>query len=571
VKFADIDLHPALRKGIEQLGYTECTDIQTQAIPHILAGRDVAGLAQTGTGKTAAFLLPLMDQVLRAKQKDEDAEPKAEIENVTEESDEASPRRVLSHWLPKNFILVLVPTRELADQVFTNIKELCPDGEISGVAVFGGTSYEKQIPQIKAGVDFIVATPGRLIDLYKEHVIDLKQVKAIVFDEADRMFDMGFKDDMKYILKRIDRERQFLVFSATLNFDVLNTAYEFGADPVEVNIGKDVATADNVQDEIFHVGHNEKPGQLLALLKQTKPKQVIIFSNFKRNVEKIALFLNRNGYPALGISSLLSQGQRNRVMAQFKSADEQNILVATDVAARGLDVEGVDLVVNFELPDDPENYVHRIGRTGRANAKGLAYSLVSDRDVEALARIEEYTKKKLEMGWVEDENLVSDYKPFPSDHDKELSRGAKPGGGASSRGKKGGGRPQRGKGGPRASRDRDDKDFKAKRKRKPTNKKRTQKGEERGDEASASAHRDRKTGRHPGSKPGESAQAKSKGPKRSPRGAGKKYQKKSGASRRSGGKTRSGGKAGARPAASAAPQSLGQKVGSFFKKVFGNG
>jgi superfamily II DNA/RNA helicase len=569
VKFEELDLHPALKKGIDKLGFSDCTDIQENAIPHILKGRDIAGLAQTGTGKTAAFLLPLMDRVLRAKQKDENSEAQPEIENATEPSEEDAPRRLFAEWKPKNFIMVLVPTRELADQVYQNIQELCPDGEITAVAVFGGTSYEKQVPQIKAGVDFIVATPGRLIDLYKEHVVDLKQVKAVVFDEADRMFDMGFKDDMKYILKRIDRERQFLVFSATLNFDVLNTAYEFGADPVEVNIGRDAATAENVEDDIFHVGHDDKPKHLLSLFKKHKPKQVIIFSNFKRNVERIALFLNRNGYPALGISSLLSQSQRNRVMASFKSdQDNQNILVATDVAARGLDVEGVDLVVNFEMPDDPENYVHRIGRTGRANAKGIAFSLVSDRDVEALGRIEEYTKKKLELGWLEDEFLVSEFEPFPRDSDKDLMKEGRSG-------------PRDSKG--RRGRKRKPNDGKRPNDRNKSRKKKTEDGprEKSSKDAEASKevggrpkkHRDRRTGRHaegesnkrcPGKSKTEGGKKKTHSRKRNASGSKKAKRTRSSGSKRSSNKRQ-------KAPAPQAQQSLGQKVGSFFRKVFGNG
>lgn len=444
MKFSEFDLHPAIQAGIEKMGFVECTDIQEAAIPYILAGKDLAGLAQTGTGKTAAFLLPLIDRILRSQdhtqslksegvqdsdQPDEREDSDRDLRSVppVEEISKEQARLFPQGWRKKNFILVLVPTRELADQVYKNVKDLCPGGEVKAVAVFGGTSYDKQKAAMQEAVEIVVATPGRLIDLYKEHIVDLRQVKAVVFDEADRMFDMGFKDDMKFILKRIPNDRQFLVFSATLNFDVLNTAYEFGADPVEINISKDQATAVNVEDEIFHVGHNDKPSHLLSLLKKHAPKQVIVFSNFKRNVERIALFLNKNGYPALGISSLLTQAQRNRVMDQFKSdRDAKNILVATDVAARGLDILGVDMVINYELPDDPENYVHRIGRTGRAGCKGQAFSLVSDRDVEALARIEDYTRRKIDSGWIEDTELVKQFESFPADRDLEYTKGKQP-------------------------------------------------------------------------------------------------------------------------------------------------
>jgi ATP-dependent RNA helicase RhlB len=398
VKFVELDLHPKLRENLENIGFADCTPIQTQAIPLLLEGKDVAGLAQTGTGKTAAFLVPSIERILRVT----DAEPHP---------------RAFKDWKKRNCILILVPTRELADQVYENAMSLIPSTGLSAVAIYGGTTYEKQKAALADGVELVIATPGRLIDLYKEHCFDMGQVRGVVFDEADRMFDMGFKDDMKFVLQRIPRDRQFLVFSATLNFDVLNVAYEFGADPVEINISRDQAKAEHVKDKIFHVGQFDKPKHLLSLLKKEEPKQVIIFSNYKRNVERITQFLTKNGLPAVGISSLLTQGQRNRVMAQFKAENDRNILVATDLAARGLDIIGVDMVINFELPDDPENYVHRIGRTGRAGKEGEAFSFVSDRDVDALARIETFLGAKVEAGWIDDKELVNEFSPFPTDEE----------------------------------------------------------------------------------------------------------------------------------------------------------
>ncbi|RYZ64798.1 MAG: DEAD/DEAH box helicase, partial [Proteobacteria bacterium] len=354
-------------------------------------------------GKTAAFLIPIMERILRARPLPPDA---------SEELKELCAKRAFKDWKPQNFVLILVPTRELAEQVQENVHKLSEVSGLRGFAIYGGTGYDRQKDALRNSVEFIVATPGRLIDLYKEHQVDLKQVRAIIFDEADRMFDMGFKDDMKYILQRVPQDRQFLVFSATLNFDVLNTAYEFGADPVEVNISRDQSRAENVKDEIFHVGNNDKPQHVLSLLKMHNPRQAIIFTNFKLNVEKITRFLNDNGVPAMAISSLLTQAQRTKVMAQFKAENDLNILVATDVAARGLDVQGVDMVVNYELPMDAESYVHRIGRTGRAGATGLAFSLVSEKDVDSLMRIEEYLKKKVEVGYMEDKDLIKDFKAF---------------------------------------------------------------------------------------------------------------------------------------------------------------
>ncbi len=393
MKYSDLNLDPRLNAAIEKLNYAEATAIQEQTIPHILEGKDVAGLAQTGTGKTAAFLIPLIERILKTQ-----TEPE-------------SPR-ALKDWNVRSFVLILVPTRELADQINENVIKLSDGCGMKTYPLYGGTGYDKQKEALQSGLQFIVSTPGRLIDLYKENFVDLKQVRAIVFDEADRMFDMGFKDDMKYILGRVPNDRQFLVFSATLNFDVLNTAYQFGAEPVEINISRDQAKAENVKDFILHVGNDEKPQYLLSILKKENPKQAMIFTNFKHNVDRLAMFLLDNQIPAMGISSLMSQSQRNHVIEKFKAENDQNILVATDVAARGLDINGVDVVFNYEMPQDAESYVHRIGRTGRAGREGKAFSLISDRDIDSLERVENYTKNKIEAIFMEDAELLKDIKPL---------------------------------------------------------------------------------------------------------------------------------------------------------------
>lgn len=556
MKFSELQLEPSLISSIEKLGYTECTPIQEASIPSILEGRDVAGLAQTGTGKTAAFVIPLIDRLLKGR---------LQQDGLTDEQKTFLARRSIADWRAQNFILVLVPTRELAEQVQDNILKLGEASGIRGFAIYGGTGYEKQKEAIKNGVEFVVATPGRLIDLYKEHVVDLKQVRAIVFDEADRMFDMGFKDDMKYILQRIPRERQFLVYSATLNFDVLNTAYQFGAEPIEINVSKDQAKAENVKDEIFHVGQEEKPQYLVSLLKKDNPKQAIIFSNFKLNVERIAQFLSENGIPAMGISSLLTQAQRNRVMEQFKADNEKNILVATDVAARGLDIKGVDLVINYELPNDAESYVHRIGRTGRAGTEGQAYSLVSDRDVESLSRVEDYLKHKLPIGWMEDTDLIKDLKPFPRDSggDRRSFEGRNGGGDRGPRREgrgPGRGRDARGsdRRGPRDQRDqrgqRDQRDSRDRRDSRDQRSGQSQQAGARPEGRQQDQRRHGKPGQHPRSQQ-QNGQSKRpqhsnnrKGPQRDPnyKGARAAYR------------------------GPAKPASVGQKISGFFKKLFGN-
>ncbi|MCB9026943.1 MAG: DEAD/DEAH box helicase [Bdellovibrionaceae bacterium] len=413
MKFEELKLHPKILAIVEELGYTECTQIQETAIPLLLDGKDVAGLSQTGTGKTAAYLIPLIERYLRSQESD---------------LDEELQKRTYDSWRSTNFFLILVPTRELAEQVCDNLTQLTKNMDFRSIAIYGGMSYEPQKKALSRGVQVVIATPGRLIDLYKEHVIDLNQVRAIVFDEADRMFDMGFKEDTKFLLKRIPKDRQFVVFSATLNFDVMNVAYEFGSNPIELNISKDQAKAENVVDEVFHLGEDTKAQYLLSLLKKHQPRQAIIFSNFKNQVQRVADFLTKNDVPAMGISSLLTQSQRNRVMEQFKNTENnRNILVATDVAARGLDVKGVDLVINYELPDDPENYVHRIGRTGRAGEKGLAFSLACDRDVEALGRIEKFMGHGITIGWLDEKELIADYKKMSApDYHRQRSNNGKP-------------------------------------------------------------------------------------------------------------------------------------------------
>lgn len=425
MKYSELNLDPRLQSAIEKLNYVEMTAIQEQTIPHILEGKDVAGLAQTGTGKTAAFLVPLIERILKAQ---------TEPENP----------RALKNWHVRSFILILVPTRELADQINENVGKIASGTGLKSYPLYGGTGYDKQKEALKSGLQFLVSTPGRLIDLFKENYIDLKQVSAVVFDEADRMFDMGFKEDMVFILERIPRERQFLVFSATLNFDVLNTAYQFGAEPVEINISRDQAKAENVKDFIVHLGHDEKPQYLLSLMKKENSKQVMIFTNFKHNVDRLAMFLMNNNIPAMGISSLMNQTQRNSVIEKFKADNDQNILVATDVAARGLDINGVDLVINYEMPQECESYVHRIGRTGRAGREGKAYSLICDRDIDSLARVEEYTKKKIDAVYLEDNEIVKDFAPLGYDNSfKKRFDQPRPGGGGGRFQDRGGGRGDR--------------------------------------------------------------------------------------------------------------------------------
>ncbi len=553
MKFSDLNLHPDLAKTITDIGFTECTPIQEASIPIIQEGKDISGLAQTGTGKTGAYLIPVIDRILKSKQT---AEPTDQDRFVG-----------FKEWREPHFILVLVPTRELAQQVQDNFNTFSKGTGLKSVAIYGGTSYEPQKKALAEGVQFVIATPGRLIDLFKDKVVDLHQVRAIIFDEADRMFDMGFKDDMRYLLTRIPRERQMLIFSATMNFEVSNVAYEFGSEPIEVNISKDQTTAENVKDEIFHVGDSDKPSYLYSLIKRDNPKQVIVFTNFKYKVERVARFLSDNGFPAVGISSLLSQAQRNKVMGQFKDPEsKQNILVATDVAARGLDIKGVDMVVNFEMPDSAENYVHRIGRTGRAGAEGVAFSLVSDRDVEALSRIHDYVDRKLDIGWLEDKEILTDVKKM-QEFSPRVSYDKKPGrDGRRNSGGKGGPRRDGAKGGPRRDQKRDGRPGA----KKFDGPKRDHKaGGSKPYSKKKSVHRDNDID---GRSSGSSAKVASSKPANFKKKSSAKkknvkfkstYKHKNNRPKFDPTQKRTGKK----PAA-AAPQGLGQKVSSFFKDLF---
>lgn len=435
MNFSELSLSQPLAEAIEKTGYSQLTPIQEQAFPIIVSGQDLAGLSQTGTGKTAAFLIPLIERILRGSE--------------TTES-ELKTTRGFADWKPFHTILVLEPTRELAEQSYENFNKLTVGTGLKAAILFGGVGYDKQKEALADHPAMIFATPGRLIDLYKENHVDFKQVRAVVFDEADRLFDMGFRDDMKYVLQRVPKERQMILFSATLNLEVMNVAYQFGSLPVEINVSRDQAKAEHVKDSIFHVGHKEKPQHLLSLLKiySENAKQVIVFTNYKNQVNSLTQFLVKNNYPAVGISSLLSQSQRLSVMSKFKSENEHNCLVATDVAARGLDIKGVDLVINYDLPQDPETYVHRIGRTGRAGRDGVALSLVSDRDVDSLTRIQDLTNKKIDVGFLEDDQIIKEYAEMPYERDpafrnakgaKDLSPWNQKGGG-----RREGGRPGRG-------------------------------------------------------------------------------------------------------------------------------
>jgi ATP-dependent RNA helicase RhlE len=388
MNFHSFPLHPTLLENISAMGFTQATDIQMQIMPLALEGKDVSGLSRTGTGKTAAFLIPTIQRLTQLE--------------------------------PDRLALCLAPTRELAQQIQTEGTRLSNNLNIPTVSIVGGMSSEDQVSALKGGARLITGTPGRIIDLFKEKMLDLAKVDVLVFDEADRMFDMGFVKDMQYILSKVNPKRQILLFSATMNFSVLNMIYEYGANPQEINVSRDQMTADKIEQVLYHVGDEEKPAALLGVCKKHCKKEngsIIVFVNYKERVGWVAAFLTKNGIPAQSLSSMLSQERRNKTTQGFKTG-KFRALVATDVASRGLDVDDVSLVVNYHLPEEAATYVHRIGRTARAGRDGIAVNICSSEDAYNQIRIEEFLGNKIPVQWFGDDELPKDVL-FPARHEQE--------------------------------------------------------------------------------------------------------------------------------------------------------
>lgn len=367
MSFTQLGLRSELTEAVKAKGYTEPSPIQAQAIPAILAGKDVIGGAQTGTGKTAAFGLPLL-QIL------------AESEFKTKR-----PRT-----------LILAPTRELAAQVHQSIMDYGKRLNLKSAVIFGGVGFNPQITALRRGLDIIVATPGRLLDLCQRREANLSAIEILVLDEADRMLDMGFIHDIKKILKLLPKKRQNLLFSATYSREVKKLADTILSEPVEVEVAPRNATADRVDQEAFEVGKKSKRSTLSSMISKGKWSQVLVFTRTKHGANRLTTQLNKDGITALAIHGNKSQSAREKALANFK-ANKVRVLVATDIAARGLDIVSLPYVVNFELPNIPEDYVHRIGRTGRAGLSGKAISLVSETESEYLFAIEKLLKKRIPL------------------------------------------------------------------------------------------------------------------------------------------------------------------------------
>lgn len=384
MKFTELDLPAEILQGIKQVGFVDLTPVQEESIPLALRGCDVAAQAQTGTGKTAAFLIALFSRLYKSQP-----------------SEKRGPRA-----------LVLAPTRELVVQICADAAGLGACCPFKVQAIFGGVDYEKQRRALQDGVDIIVATPGRLIDYAKQNVFSLKDVEALVIDEADRMFDMGFIRDLRYILRKLPpfEQRQTMLFSATLSQRVMELAYEFMNLAEKVRIEPEQVTAERVEQIVYHVSRREKFPLLLGLLKkELEEVRVLVFVNTKREGEHLSGRLQKNDFRVAVLSGDIPQKKRMHILDDFK-AGKLNFLVATDVASRGLHIEGVTHVINYDLPQDAEDYVHRIGRTARAGAGGKSISFADEDLAYFLPDIEEYIGQKIPSTVPREEDLCNDYK-----------------------------------------------------------------------------------------------------------------------------------------------------------------
>jgi ATP-dependent RNA helicase RhlE len=382
--FSELPLSPALIRAVTEMGYESMTPIQAQAIPVVLQGRDVMGAAQTGTGKTAAFSLPLLQRLLK------------------HENASTSPAR---HPVRA---LVLLPTRELADQVAEQIKLFAKYTQLRSTVVFGGVDMKPQEAELRKGVEVLVATPGRLLDHIEARTCVLNQVEYVVLDEADRMLDIGFLPDLQRILSYLPKQRTTLLFSATFSPEIKRLAASYLNDPVTIEVARSNATASTVEQHFYRVEDDDKRATLRQLIRERGITQAFVFTNSKLGCARLARALERDGLKTAALHGDKSQDERLKALDAFKQG-QVDLLVCTDVAARGLDIKDVPAVFNYDIPFNAEDYVHRIGRTGRAGASGLAISFVTGKDARLMAEIEKLVGRKLELEALE---LASDRRPL---------------------------------------------------------------------------------------------------------------------------------------------------------------
>lgn len=383
-QFSSLGLSPSIMEGLDDAKFIKCTPIQAKTLPLSLAGKDVAGQAQTGTGKTMAFLLATYHRLLT----------KIPVE---------SKKGIRA--------LIIAPTRELAIQIANDAKIIGQHSDLKVGLAYGGTDYEKQRKTLDDGIDILIGTPGRIIDFFKQKVFQLRNLEVLVLDEADRMFDLGFINDIRYLLRRLPKpeERLNLLFSATLSFKVTELAYEHMNNPEMVRIEPEQITAKQVKESVYYPADNEKIPLLIHILTIEKPERGIIFINTKHNADRLHRYLDGNGLDNAVLSGDVPQKKRQAILTRFQEG-KLPLLIATDVAARGLHIPAVSHVFNFDLPQDPEDYVHRIGRTARSGASGLAISFACETYAYSLPDIEAYISHKIPFEPI-DSGSLPDIKP----------------------------------------------------------------------------------------------------------------------------------------------------------------
>jgi ATP-dependent RNA helicase RhlB len=387
IDFNSLELPEAVMRGVRDAGFLAATPIQEAALPLALRGKDVAGQSQTGTGKTAAFLIAAFTRCL--------------THPAPARGGTSAPR-----------VLIIAPTRELVVQIEADARLLGSHTGLRMLAVYGGIDYNKQRETLRDGCDLLVGTPGRLIDYLKQHVWSPSRVEVLVIDEADRMFDMGFIADLRFILRRLPRaeKRQSFLFSATLSFRVLELTWEFMNNPTQITITPKQKTVEKAEQVLYHVGREEKFSLLLGLLKREGGSRILIFSNTREEARRLEDRLGRNGWRARALTGDVDQKKRLKILNEFKDG-ELPVLVATDVASRGLHIEGVSHVINWDLPQDAEDYVHRIGRTARAGAAGKAISFADESSALLIEPIEKFISQKIRVEWADDDLYLSEIKP----------------------------------------------------------------------------------------------------------------------------------------------------------------
>ncbi|MDU7453143.1 DEAD/DEAH box helicase [Clostridium saudiense] len=388
--FKDLDIIKPILKALEDSGYEKPTEIQKKSIPVVLKGKDILGCAQTGTGKTAAFAIPILQNIAADKEKDNNRSIKA---------------------------LIVAPTRELAIQIEESFAAYSKYLDIKDTVIFGGVNQSSQVRKIKAGVDILVATPGRLLDLSNQKHVDLRNIKYFVLDEADRMLDMGMIHDVKKIILRLPKERQNLLFSATMPKEVMKLVNSILNNPVKVEVQPVSSTVEIISQGVYYVPKKNKKSLLIHLLKEESIKSVIVFSRTKHGANKIAKDLEKSGITSAAIHGNKSQNQRQLALNNFKEGNIR-VLVATDIAARGIDIDELSHVINYDLPDVAETYVHRIGRTGRAGSSGIAITFCDEEEKAMFRNIEKLIGKSIPVLEEEEYEII---KPIANVVQKENS------------------------------------------------------------------------------------------------------------------------------------------------------